>query len=146
MKKRIISLMLIFTMLFSLQITASAAEPSYAKEVTAYYTKYFSQTIPQNLSASFKHKGSYSYLDDHLQISFDEVEKAVSYDIMVSEDKSSEEYKIYNVSGNFMMLDADEFPTGCANGYSVKVRARYGEYWAGFWSEPVTVGCNKLHI
>ena len=140
MKKRILSVTLIMILLFTVALPVSAAEPGVP------YQTYTNKFTPQNVTASFKHKGAYNYLDDHLQISFDEVEKAVSYDIMVSEDKSSEEYKIYNVSGNFMMLDADEFPTGCANGYSVKVRARYGEYWAGFWSEPVTVGCNKLHI
>lgn len=140
MKKRILSVTLIMILLFTVALPVSAAGTGVP------YQTYTNKFTPQNVSASFKHKGAYSYLDDHLQISFTPVQYATGYEVLVSKDDTLCECRIYTTDTNFMMLYPDTFLTDCPNGYTVMVRVRFGKYIKGLWSKPETVGCNKLHI
>lgn len=147
--KKILNLVLILTLVMGFSTTSFAANKYENVNYSKYATiakEYFDKTIPQNVSASFKHKSCYSLLDDHLQVSFDEVSYATSYDILIGIDDNFSDYRIYTSTTNFVMISPDEFLGDCPNGYVVKVRARYGKYARGAWSKVDVIGCNKLHI
>lgn len=147
--KKILSLVLVLTLAMGFPTTSFASNKCENIDYSKYATitkEYFNKTIPQNLNASFKHKGTYNLLNDHLQISFDEVEHATSYDILIGTDDTFSNYKLYTSTTNFVMISPDEFLGDCPNGYVVKVRARFGKYARGLWSEYDVIGCNKLHV
>lgn len=138
--KKLLATILTAVMICATCLPVSAAEPGVP------YQTYTDKFTSQNVTASFKHKGAYSYLDDHLQISFTPVQYATGYEILISKDDTLYDCRIYTSDSNFVMLQPDAFLTDCPNGYTVMVRARFGKYIKGLWSKPETVGCNKLHI
>ena len=101
---------------------------------------------PQNIDASYRHKGPYSVLPDHLRVIFDEVDSAVKYEIEVT--KKSGETEIYTSSYSGILIYADEesFVSDCIAGGTVRARSIDENGTKSEWSEYIKISHNMLHF
>lgn len=94
---------------------------------------------PQNVDASYKHKGMYSYLKDHLEVTWDEVTGTEEYTVrVIKEDGTS---KDYTTEYTILLQYNDEFVTNCIAGGMVQVKADNSD-----WSDPVKISHNQFHF
>ena len=101
---------------------------------------------PQNIDASYRHKGPYSVLPDHLRVTFDDVDSAVKYEIEVT--KKSGESEIYTSLVNGLLIYAGEesFISDCIAGGTVRVRSIDAGGTKSEWSEYIKISHNMLHF
>lgn len=82
---------------------------------------------------------------DRLQIVWNKVDEATSYEIIVKKKDGTE--KTYTSSYNALVINKndDDFITGCVMGGTVKVRAvKDNGAMYSLWTEEDTVSCNKV--
>lgn len=85
------------------------------------------------------------YENDRLQVRWDAVDEATSYEIVVTKKDGTK--KTYTSSYNALVINKndDDFITGCAMGGTVKVRAVKDDGAAySLWTEEDTIACNRV--
>lgn len=103
---------------------------------------------PEITKATYCHKNAaYSGFDDHLQILWDAVDGADSYDVEIT--KADGTVDTYTTSGPCLYEKTDchkvyVAETSTWESATVRVRAVAGED-AGAWSEAVKISCNAFH-
>ena len=97
----------------------------------------------ENITASYRHKGVYSYLPDHFYVVWDKVPGAESYEVRVIKKDGTE--KIYTTENNSLTIFQDDFITGCIAGGTVEIKA-IGEGLSETWSEKEKISHNQIHI
>lgn len=89
--------------------------------------------------------GKSSWNKDRLQIVWNKVDEATSYEIVVKKKDGTE--KTYTSSYNALVINKndDDFITGCIMGGTVKVRAvKDNGAMYSLWTEEDTISCNKV--
>ena len=89
--------------------------------------------------------GKSSWNKDRLQIVWNKVDEATSYEIIVKKKDGTE--KTYTSSYNALVINKndDDFITGCIMGGTVKVRAvKDNGAMYSLWTEEDTISCNKV--
>lgn len=89
--------------------------------------------------------GKAFYDKDRLQVTWNEVDEATSYEIAVKKKDGTE--KTYTSSYNALVINKndDDFITGCVMGGIVKVRAVKDDGTAySLWTEEDRISCNKV--
>ena len=89
--------------------------------------------------------GKAFYDKDRLQVCWDTVDEADSYEIVVKKKDGTE--KTYTSAYNALVINKndDEFITGCIMGGTVKVRAVKDDGTAySLWTDEDTIACNKV--
>lgn len=103
---------------------------------------------PEITKATYTHKNAaYSGFDNHLQILWDAVDGADSYDVEIT--KADGTVETYTTSGPCLYEKTDcpkvyVAETSTWESATVRVRAVAGED-AGAWSEAVKISCNAFH-
>lgn len=84
------------------------------------------------------------YDKDRLQVRWDTVDEADSYEIIVKKKDGTE--KTYTSSYNALVINKndDDFVTGCVMGGTVKIRAVKDDAVYSLWTEEDTIACNKV--
>lgn len=156
--KRIFAVILTLTLLTALAIPACAwgggSFPiwdwwrSWQPSTTATEPEDSALPAPEITKATYCHKNAaYSGFDNHLQILWDAVDGADSYDVEIT--KADGTVETYTTSGPCLYEKA-ECPkvyvadTSTWESATVRVRAVAGED-AGAWSEAVNISCNAFH-
>lgn len=104
---------------------------------------------PEITKATYCHKNAaYSGFDNHLQILWDAVDGADSYEVEIT--KADGTVDTYTTSGPCLYEKTDcpkvyVADTSTWESATVRVRAVAGED-AGAWSEAVKISCNAIHI
>lgn len=99
--------------------------------------------VPQSVEASFKVKGPYSMLDDHLYVEWDEVADAVSYEVMLGADKNFSESAIYDSSATCFLIYVKN-DQWAEDGKYVKVRSVFADGSKSNWSKAIQRSTNAL--
>lgn len=103
---------------------------------------------PAIKEAKFYHSGYVASLKNRLQIQWEEVASAESYEIEVTKADGSKGY--YTATGTTLMVKNTQCPrvysdkSGCWESATVRVRAVSSE-GTGDWSLGVAIGCDKVH-
>lgn len=99
-------------------------------------------------NAKYVHKTPYYGMSKHLEISWNEIENAESYEVLIT--KADGTTLTYNVTTNLIYDKNAECPKiyieskSTWTSASVKVRAVKGNTYSN-WSESVKIGCDMLH-
>ena len=103
---------------------------------------------PAITNAKFYHTGYVASLRNRLQIEWEEVDGAETYEIEVTKADGTKEY--YTATDTMLMVKNTQCPrvysdkSGCWESATVRVRAVSSES-TGNWSQDVAIGCDKLH-
>lgn len=114
-------------------------EPNEAEPVLA---------VPAIKEARFYHTGYIASLKNRLQIQWEEVDGAESYEIEVIKADGSKE--CYTASSTVLMVKNTQCPqvysekNGCWESATVRIRA-VNNTGVGKWSKEVAIGCDTLH-
>lgn len=89
--------------------------------------------------------GKSSYDKDRLQVTWDAVDEATSYEIVVKKKDGREKTYTSSYAALVINKNDDDFITGCVMGGTVKVRA-VKDYGAAYslWTEEDTIACNRV--
>ena len=165
--KKIITMLLAVAMVASMSISVYAYDGNTASRSTTSWWNWWSDFIPAFptdptepeipkseleapviTEARFYHSASVASLKNRLQISWDAVENAESYEIEVT--KADGTVELYAAASASLMKKNAECPkvyieeTSTWTAATVRVRA-IACYSIGDWSEAVKIGCDKLH-
>lgn len=158
------------TMALAAVLAVSLAVPAYAYDGTAVPTKSWSgwfqwwngsggtteeatdpavnPEAPVVTESRFYHKGATASLKNRLQVRWDAVEGADSYEVEVI--KADGTTAVYAASTNLLLLKNAACPKVYVEGTSawkaatVRVRAVAGDT-VGAWSAAATIGCDSIH-
>lgn len=98
---------------------------------------------PEITQAVYYH-GSSFFNRARLQVRWDEVEGADSYEIKVTKKDGTSKTYTKTSTSLFAYKDYDEFIDGCMNGATVQIRTVTGDGSYSSWSDEETVGCNSV--
>lgn len=111
-------------------------------------------STPTGVSAKYSHSTTYGVADNSLQVSWNEVESARSYEVEIT--KADGESRTYTTQAPLLWVHAgdDDFITGCPHIYNAKthewepaaarVRALAGSITSE-WSQAKSIPCNAIH-
>lgn len=166
--KKIISFTLVMVMILSMAITAYASDGTRSVSRTNWWSGWWgnyepadpveptepteSETaalgVPTIIDARFYHSGAVAYLKNRLQISWNAVENAVSYEIQIT--KADGEVMTYTASGCTLMVKNSTCPkiymesTSTWTAAEVRIRA-IADDAIGDWSDDKKITCDKIH-
>lgn len=168
--KKLIAMLLAIAMVASMSIPAYAHDGNTASRSTTSWWNWWSDFIPAFpttpteptepeipeseleapviTEARFYHSASVASLKNRLQISWDAVENAESYEIEVT--KADGTVELYTAASTSLMKKNAECPkvyieeTCTWTAATVRIRAIACDS-IGDWSEAVKIGCDKLH-
>lgn len=94
--------------------------------------------VPTNVTAIYKHQGTYSSLKDHLEVNWDDCKNAERYEVRVVNKDGTEH--IYKTTSSILYV----YDIECNSGGSVQIRSVNG-FTRSSWSDSVKIGDNKIH-
>ena len=98
---------------------------------------------PEITQAVYYH-GSSFFNRARLQVRWNEVEGADSYEIKVTKKDGTSKTYTKTSTSLFAYKDHDDFIDGCVNGATVQIRSVTEEGLYSGWSDEETVGCNSV--
>ncbi len=98
---------------------------------------------PEITQAVYYH-GSSFFNRARLQVRWNEVEGADSYEIKVTKKDGTSKTYTKTSTSLFAYKDHDDFIDGCVNGATVQIRSVTGDGSYSGWSDEETVGCNSV--
>ncbi len=99
--------------------------------------------VPEITQAIYYH-GSSFFNRARLQVRWNEVEGADSYEIKVTKKDGTSKTYTKTSTSLFAYKDHDDFIDGCVNGATVQIRSVTEEGLYSGWSDEETVGCNSV--
>lgn len=166
--KKILTMVLALALIFSLAMPAYAYDGTNTTYSWGSWWDWWDNMFPSNPSeptdpsepeaamlgtptiteSRFYHSASVASLRNRLQIKWDAVENAESYEIEVV--KADGTVKTYTASTNFLMVKSSTCPkvyiesTSTWTAATVRVRAIAGDS-IGEWSDAAKIGCDAIH-
>ena len=107
--------------------------------------------IPEITEATYHHKTVYYGDTNRLQVRWNAVDDATSYEIVVTKSDGTSRTYTSNYTSLIVKKGSDDFITECTNqnGKSAKVKVRAvkndGEDYS-LWTDDKTVSCNSIHF
>lgn len=103
-------------------------------------------TLPAPVVGITRYNHQKLYTSDNLQITWEAVDGAASYEIEVTS-PAGLTVKTYSRTGTSMSISkgSDSLVGGCMKGGKVRIRAIDKNGKAGTWSKQYTISCNSLH-
>lgn len=137
---------LLSSVIFALPLTANAGYYTaytswmswYQQMTQKWFHPYVSPEVPTNVTATYKHQGTYSVLKDHLEVNWDDCENADRYEVKVVD--KNRVSKTYVTSSSILYV----YDISCVSGGTVQVRS-IKDCRKSKWSTAVTIGDNQLH-
>lgn len=156
--KKLVAILLTGAILSGVSVNAYAVTPQYRPPHTDFTideivdaVKDYLKENPIKLVDSPQIKKSFYYHKKlflnraHLQVQWEKVEKAESYEVEIT--KKNGESKVYKSNHNslFVYEKSDDFITGCVRGGKIKVKAIGSNGLKSDWSKVKMISCNSFY-